>query len=278
MEKQYGDWLRAGSTSKGSNEEVRDSGKSRYGSKTESFRGSDKGGHESKNGDEMGKTVQVTAGEREASVRTEDEMRNGWDGRVSLEGRDRFEKPEKQELVDRAERVAVSHQKGCDNVSTPRQTRNHLVGDLSETKGKEMASWVGLTGEPKLKERGAADPPKPKMSIIEQEEDSSLKPKRTEKNITEEEGKAGPNKGKNRTGKGNLKKVAREVGKAQGADSKSLEIVVGTKRCKNTDTLVEKEGRLQKRSCDEEGKNNAVFCENFFEETAVATRQHRREQ
>ena len=72
--------------------------------------------------------------------------------------------------------------------------------------------------------------------------------------------------------------MAREVGKAQGADSKSLEIVVGTKRCKNTDTLVEKEGRLQKRSCDEEGKNNAVFCENFFEETAVATRQHRREQ
>jgi len=72
--------------------------------------------------------------------------------------------------------------------------------------------------------------------------------------------------------------VAREVGKVQGAGLKSLEIVVGTKRCEDTDTLTEREGRPQKRSCDEEGKNNAAFCENFFEEMVVATRQHHREQ
>ena len=41
------------------------------------------------------------------------------------------------------------------------------------------------------------------------------KPKITEKNNTEEEGQVGPKKGKSRTGKGNLKKVAREVGKAE---------------------------------------------------------------
>ena len=114
--------------------------------------------------------------------------------------------------------------------------------------------------------------------MLEQKEVSSLKPKIIEKNNTKEEGQAGPNKGKNKTRKGNLKKVAREVGKAQGADSKSLEIVVSTKRRKDIDTHAEKEGRLQKRSCNEEGKNNVVFCENFFEETAMATRQHRREQ
>ena len=72
--------------------------------------------------------------------------------------------------------------------------------------------------------------------------------------------------------------MAREVGKARGVGSSSLEIVVGTKRREDTDTLVEREGQPQKRSCDEEGKNNAVFCKNFIEESVVDTRQHRREQ
>ena len=57
MEKQYGDWLRAGSMSKGSNEGFRESGKSRHGVKTDSFSGSGNGGRESKIGDDMGKTV-----------------------------------------------------------------------------------------------------------------------------------------------------------------------------------------------------------------------------
>ena len=46
MEKQYGDWLRTGSMSKGSNEGLRESGKCRHGLKTDSFRGSGNGGHE----------------------------------------------------------------------------------------------------------------------------------------------------------------------------------------------------------------------------------------
>ena len=137
---------------------------------------------------------------------------------------------------------------------------------------------MGLAGEPKLKEGGAAVPLKPKMNTIEKEEVSSLKPKETEINNSEEEGQAGPKKGKNRMGKGNLKKVAREVGKARGVGSSSLEIVVGTKRRKDTDTLAEREGRPQKKSCEEEGKNNVVFCKNFVEKSVVAARQHRREQ
>ena len=45
----------------------------------------------------------------EASIRVEGEMRNSWGGRVSLEGWERVEKPEKQGLVARAKRDAASH-------------------------------------------------------------------------------------------------------------------------------------------------------------------------
>ena len=74
---------------------------------------------------------------------------------------------------------------------------------------------MGRAGEPNLKERRVTKPLKPKINMLEQKEVSLLKPKITEENNTEEEGQAGLNKGKNRTGKGNLKKVAREVGKAK---------------------------------------------------------------
>ena len=157
MEKQYGEWLRAGSMSKGSNEGFRESGNGKHDLKIGSFRGSGSGGHESKNGDEMGKTVQATVGEMEASVQTKGEMRSSWGGRVNLEGWERFEKPKKQGHVARAERDAASHQSGCDNLSaekqeeskgketrsTQRQTRNHLVGDLSELKMKRrLHGWA----------------------------------------------------------------------------------------------------------------------------------------
>ena len=51
------------------------------------------------------------------------------------------------------------------------------------------------------------------------------------------------NKGKSGMGKAKLKKVAREVGKAQGAGMKPLEITVGTKRREDTEMLAECEGR-----------------------------------
>ena len=102
----------------------------------------------------MGKTVQATTGEMEASVQTEGEKRSSWGGRVNLEGWERFEKPEKQGHVAQAERGAASHQSGCDNLSakkqeeskgketrsTQRQTKSHLVGDLSETKDEKKSS------------------------------------------------------------------------------------------------------------------------------------------
>ena len=76
MEKQYGDWLRAGSTSKGPNEGLRDSGKSRHGLRTDSFKGSGSSGHGSNMGDDLGKTVQAMVGEMEVPVRVDSETRN----------------------------------------------------------------------------------------------------------------------------------------------------------------------------------------------------------
>ena len=49
---------------------------------------------------------------------------------------------------------------------------------------------------------------------------------------------------------------------------------MGTKRCENIEVLVASEGQLQKKSYDGEGKEKILFCE----ETAMAARQHRREQ
>ena len=68
------------------------------------------------------------------------------------------------------------------------------------------------------------------------------------------------------------------MGKAQGVGMKPQEVAVGIKRHEDTKILAECEGRPQKRSYDEEGKNNVFLCENFFEETAVVARQHRQEQ
>ena len=67
----------------------------------------------------------------EASIRVEGEMRNSWGGRVSLEGWERVEKPEKQGLAAWAERDAASYQRRCDNARAEK---------LEESKGKETRS------------------------------------------------------------------------------------------------------------------------------------------
>ena len=62
IERQYGEWLRAGSISKGTNEGSRGSSSSSH------ERGSGSGSHEPKNGGESGKMPQATAGEMVVSV------------------------------------------------------------------------------------------------------------------------------------------------------------------------------------------------------------------
>ena len=104
----------------------------------------------------------------------------------------------------------------------------------------------------------------------EQEVTSPLKPKMNKENNDSGDVLVGLSRGKCGVGKGNLKKFAREVGKAQGAGMKTHEVLVGMKRHESTEVLAEIEGRLQKKSCDGEGKEK----EKNYEETVVAARQH----
>ena len=68
IERQYGEWLRAGSISKGTNEGSRGSSSSSHETKNDGSRGSGSGSHEPKNGGELGKMPQATAGEMVVSV------------------------------------------------------------------------------------------------------------------------------------------------------------------------------------------------------------------
>ena len=167
--------------------------------------------------------------------------------------------------------------KGKEPCITQKATTNQPDKGLSNFYEDE-SSKLGHAVKPNLKEQEAICLLKPKTNIRVQEASDSLKPMVVKINNEEEPVLAGLVKGKSGMGKAKLKKAAREVGKAQGANMKSLEVTVGTKRREDIERLADCEGRPQKRSCDEEGKNNATLCDNFIVETAVAARQHRREQ
>ena len=78
----------------------------------------------------------------------------------------------------------------------------------------------------------------------------------------------GPSKKKKGPGKVNIKKSAREIGKAQSTGMNTQVISVGNKRREDTEELAASEGRLSKKSYDGEGKEANFFCD----ETAVAAR------
>ncbi|KAL0002837.1 hypothetical protein SO802_016618 [Lithocarpus litseifolius] len=113
-----------------------------------------------------------------------------------------------------------------------------------------------------------------KTNCEEQESTTPLKPKSNKENGESGAVLVGPSKRKEKVGKVKIKKSAREVGKAQSAGMKTQEILLGTKRRENTEELAASEGQLQKKSYDGEGKKTNFLCD----ETAVAARQHRREQ
>ena len=100
--------------------------------------------------------------------------------------------------------------KGKEPRSTQKLTKSHSVRDLSKT-NEEESSRVGQSVKPNLKKQEATSPLKPKINMKEQEAFCPFKPKLI-KASNEREVQANPNKGKCRTGKGNLKKVARWKG------------------------------------------------------------------
>uniref|UniRef100_A0A7N2LHY1 Uncharacterized protein n=1 Tax=Quercus lobata TaxID=97700 RepID=A0A7N2LHY1_QUELO len=90
IEKQYGDWLRAGSISKGTNEGSRGSGSSSHETKNDGSRGSGSESHEPKNSGEAGKMSQAMVGEMVVSVQSRNERSSSLGRKVSLEGREKF--------------------------------------------------------------------------------------------------------------------------------------------------------------------------------------------
>nr|POE66326.1 hypothetical protein CFP56_75729 [Quercus suber] len=95
--------------------------------------------------------------------------------------------------------------KGKETRSTQRLTKSHLVSDLPKA-NEEKSLKVSLSVKPNMKKQEATSPLKPKINMKKQEATSPLKPKIINVNIKGGEVQAGPNKGKLRTGKGNLKK------------------------------------------------------------------------
>ena len=212
-----------------------------------------------------------------ASVQSRNERSSSLGGKVSLEGREKSEFLEKKRHETRTEIGAASYQKGWDTLGaemqvkskgkepciTQKPTTNQSDKDLSNSYVDE-SSKVGHAVKPNLKEQEAIYLLKPKTNIRVQEASDSLKPKLIKTNNEEELVLACLIKGKSGMGRAKLKKVAREVGKAQGAGMKPLEITVGTKRHEDTKMLAECEGRPQKRSCDEEGKNNVFYVKIYL--------------
>ena len=83
-----------------------------------------------------------------------------------------------------------------------------------------------------------------------------------------------PNMDKKATGRGRIKKMAREKTAAHEKDIISQSPRSGKKRLGNIKALKEIEGKDQKRVCRELDNNSP----NVFDETAVAAWQHRQEQ
>nr|POF03349.1 hypothetical protein CFP56_51352 [Quercus suber] len=141
-ERQYGEWLRAGSTSKGTNE---------------GSRGSGSGSHEPKNSGESGKTHQATVGEMVVSVQSVTEKNSSLGGRVNLEGMEKFENLKKKGHDAWSGMDATSYQSGWDFLgakkqeeskgkeprSTQRLTKSHLVSELSNV---HEAQYEGARG------------------------------------------------------------------------------------------------------------------------------------
>lgn len=104
---------------------------------------------------------------------------------------------------------------------------------------------------------------------------SPLKPKKEKvKEGGSEEMVISPNKEKKTSGKGNWKRVAREVGKTQNAEKKSQKLLVGKKRDAECEGLEETDGLVRKRLCEIWSTDNA----HKDDISAVAAMQYRREQ
>ena len=127
--------------------------------------------------------------------------------------------------------------------SSQKVSKGELVNELFKSNDNEL-SLMGWSIKPNIEEQKVTNPLKPKPNKENEERGAVL---------------IGPSKRKEGMGKVNIKKYARRVGKAQSAGLKIPEISVGIKRHENTEELAAREGRLQKKSYNGEGKDTIFF-------------------
>ena len=262
--------MRAGSASKGANEGSKGAGSWRY---------------EQRSGGEPGKMAQATVAERVVFSQDDKGKSCSMGGQSSLEEREKFEKGRHDVKSDmhvvnyqsrwdnnEAEKHEFSKSMGSSSLQKPTKeiTKVELVKELLKTDEMELP-LMGRSLKPNNEELELTNPPKP---MPNKENSNPPKPMLNKEN--EESGTVliGPSKRKKGLGKVNIKKSTREIGKAQSTGMNTQVISVGKKRREDTEELVASEGRLSKKSSDGEGKEAIFFCD----ETAVAARQHCREQ
>ena len=166
-----------------------------------------------------------------------------------------------QDSLDRWDRPAVIARDGEERIETQFRRKENEVGLVKELfKEKEVAmsaTNINTCGPGKEKSE-VSSPIKFKMEVDSTNQAIGLSPKTNKK----------------ATGRGKIKRMAREKNVAQEEKVISLSIQSGKKRLGNFEALTEGEERGQKRICGELDNNSP----NSFDEMAVAAWQHHREQ
>lgn len=228
LERQYGEWMSVGGSPKGTNE-----GSKAIGSSS----------HEQRSRGESGKKSYATVGELVAFVQDDNGGSGSLGGQDSLDEREKFEKRRHDVKSDVC---TVSYQSGWDNLevekhelsrnkgsgSSQKVTKRGLVKELFKSNEDEL-SLMGQSIKPNIGEQEVTNPFKPKLNKENEESGAML---------------VGPSKGKGRVGKVNIKRSAREVGKAQSVGMNTQEILVGTKRCENIEVLQQVKGGSKRKA------------------------------
>ena len=258
LERQYGEWMRAGGASKGT---------------TEGSKGAGSSSNQQRSGDVSGEMAQSMVGKMVVSSQDDKGKSCSRGGQNSLEEREKFEKGRHDVKSDVC---AASYQSRWDNKEAEKHEFSKGLGPGSPLKPNkevtrgELVKEVVNTNENSFPLMGRSLKPN-------NEGQEAIISSQSKLNKDKEECGAvfiGPSKKKKGPGKVNIKKSAREIGKAQSSSMNTQVISVGNKRREDTEELAASEGRLSKKSYDGQGKKATFFCD----EMAVAARQHRREQ
>ena len=224
--------MRVGGASKGANERSKGVGSSSY---------------ERRSGGESGEMAQAMVGEMVVSGQDDKGKSCNMGRQNSLEEKENFEKG-RHDVKPNV--CAASYQSRWDNNEAEKHEFSKSMGPRSSQKPtkevtkRELVKGLFKTNESKLTLMGRSLKPNNEG----QEVTNPLQPKLNKDN--EESGAVliGPSKRKKGPGKVNIKKSARDIGKAQSIGMNTQVISVGNKRRENTEELAASERQLSKKA------------------------------